>query len=47
MNKEEKLISKHVRKSESNLLRTFWKTLVAVILILVQVVVFYYIHYSW
>ena len=44
MNKEEKLFFKHVRKSESNLLRTFWKTLVAVILILVQVVIFYFTY---
>ena len=44
MNKEEKVISKHVRKSENNLLRTFWKTLVAVALILVQLVIFYFTY---
>ena len=44
MNKEEKILTKQVRKSESNLLRTFWKTLVAILLIALQAVIFYFTY---
>jgi len=40
MNKREKMLSKNVRRSESGFLRTIWKSLVVLVLLIIQIIIF-------